>query len=73
MDLEKKAVDVGKKYFFDPSNVAHVLYLAVFAIVAVLVAAVIVIGWRAQQTKKTPYTKHPTSQLVLPARGQAAA
>ncbi len=73
MDLEKKAVAAGKKFVFDPSNFAHVLYLAVAAIVVILIAAVIVVGWRAQQVKKTPYTKHPTSQLSLPVTGRLAA
>ena len=67
MELEKKAMAASKKFVFDPSNFAHVMYLAVFALVAILLTAAIIVGWRARQVKKTPYTQHPTSQLSLPA------
>ncbi len=73
MDLEKKAVVAGKKFVFDPSNFAHVMYLAVFALVAILIAAAMIVGWRARQVKKTPYTKSPTAQVYLPATGRLRA
>ena len=73
MDLEKKAVAAGKKFVFDPSNFAHVVYLAVFALVAILLGAAIVIGWRAKSAQKTPYTKHPTAELRLAPSGRLAA
>ena len=69
MELEKKAVAAGKKFVFDPSNFAHVMYVAVFALLAILIAAAMIVGWRARQVKKTPYTQHPTAQLVVPVTG----
>ena len=73
MDLEKKALAVGKKFVFDPSNFAHVVYLAVFALVAVLLAAAIIIGWRAKAAQKAPYSKHPTAQLRMEPRSRLVA
>ena len=69
MELEKKAVAASKKFVLGPANFAHVVYLAVFALVAVLLAAAIIVGWRAHQAKKTPFTKHPTAQISVPATG----
>ena len=63
MDMEKKAIAAGKKFVFDPSNFAHVMYLAVFALVAILLGAAIIVGWRAKSAQKTPYTKHPTALI----------
>ena len=50
----------------DPSNFAHVLYLAVAAILVIVVAALVIVSWRAHQKNKTPYTKHPVSLLNEP-------
>lgn len=55
----------GKKP--DVAMFAHVLYLAVGAVVVIIVAAVIIVSWRAHKKNTPPYTKHPTSQLHLPA------
>ena len=50
----------------DPSIFAHVVYLAVGAIVVIIVAAIIVVSWRAHKKNTPPYTKHPTAQLHVP-------
>lgn len=67
MELKDKALDAEKKFFSQPVNFAHVMYLAVFALVAILIAAGIIVTWRAKQTKKGPYTPHPTAQMYVPA------
>lgn len=66
MDLEKKAVAAEKKFFFDPSNFAHVLYLALAALLVVLLAFAIIVGWRSKVVKKVPFDKHPTAEIFRP-------
>ncbi len=51
----------------DPSMFAHVVYLAAGAILVIVIAALIVVSWRSQKKNTPPFTKHPTSQLDLPA------
>lgn len=68
MAMKDKAIAAEKKFFMQPANFAHVVYLAVFALVAVLIAAAIIVTWRAKQVKKGPFTKHPTAQILLPER-----
>lgn len=64
--MKEKALKAEKKFFLQPANFAHVLYVAVFALVAILIAAAIIVTWRAKQTKKGPYSPHPTAQIFLP-------
>ena len=51
---------------FDKSNFAHVVYVAVFAIVAVILFAIFVIAWRSKKVHTPPFTKSPTAQLSEP-------
>ena len=57
----------------DPSIFAHVVYLSVAALVVIIVAVVIIVGWRSHKKNTPPFTKHPVSQLVLPANAPARA
>ncbi len=50
----------------DVSTIAHVLYLAVGAVMVIIIAAIIVVSWRARKKNTPPFTKHPTSHLILP-------
>lgn len=50
----------------DKPRIAYVGYLTIFMLVATLLAAAVIVTWRARAVKRTPYSKHPTSQLVLP-------
>ncbi len=50
----------------DPSIFAHVVYLAVGALVVIIVAAIIIVTWRGHKKNTPPYTKRPTAQLSLP-------
>lgn len=56
----------------DPSIFAHVVYLAVAALLLIIIGAVIFMSWRSHEKTQPPYTKHPVSQLVLPAGIRAA-
>lgn len=58
MQIENKKADV--------STIAHVLYLAVGAVMVIVIAAIIVISWRSHKKNTPPFTKHPTSRLMLP-------
>ena len=71
MEMKEKAIHAEKKFFMQPANFAHVLYVAVFALVAILIAAAIIVTWRAKQVKKGPYNKHPTAQIFVPADAPA--
>ena len=51
---------------FDKSNFAHVLYVAVFAVVAIILFAIFVIAWRSKKNHNPPFTKTPTARLVAP-------
>ncbi len=57
----------------DPSMMAHILYLAVGAIMVVIIAALIIVSWRAHKKNTPPFTKHPTSRMVLPQRAPSIA
>ena len=50
----------------DPSTFAHVVYLAAGAILVIVIAALIIVTWRSHKATTPPFTKHPTSKLVLP-------
>ncbi len=50
----------------EPANFAHVVYVAVFAIVAIVIFAIVVIVWRSKKVHTPPYTAHPTA-LMTPA------
>ena len=63
MDTEKKVAAVWKKYSFDPSNFAHVMYLAVGALLAIILFAAVVVGWRSKKSHTPPFTPHPTARL----------
>ena len=51
----------------EPANFAHVVYMAVFAVVAIVIFAIVVIAWRSKKVHTPPYTQHPTAQLAVPA------
>lgn len=51
----------------DKSSFAHVLYMAVFAIVVIVLFAIFVIAWRSKKQHKPPYTQSPVSRLTAPA------
>ncbi len=57
----------------DPSIFAHVVYLAAGALLAIIIAAVIIISWRAHKKNKAPFNKHPVSQLMVPRQVSRAA
>ena len=48
----------------DPSIFAHVVYLAAGAILVIIIAAIIIVGWRSHKKNQPPFTKHPTSLLI---------
>ena len=50
----------------DASMFAHVVYLAAGAILVIIIAALILVGWRSTKKNTPPFTKHPVSRLVVP-------
>ena len=53
-------------------NFGLVVLMAATAILGIIIAAALIVGWRARHVKKTPYTKDPTAQLAAPPRLSAA-
>ena len=57
----------------EPANFAHVVYMAVFAVVAIVIFAIVVIAWRSKKVHTPPYTQHPTAQIAPAALGDGLA
>lgn len=49
-----------------------VVALFAVAILVIFITAAIIVTWRAHSKEKTPYTKHPVSQLSVPELRQLA-
>lgn len=54
-------------------NFALVGLLFALALIAIFVAAAVIVTWRAHNRNKTPFTKHPVSQLAEPLHRQTLA
>ena len=57
----------------DKPNFGLVGLMAATALLVIIIAAAMIVGWRARHVKKVPYEKHPTSQITEPLRSLQAA
>ena len=65
MDLEQTD---GQK-----PNFGLVGLMTATALLVIIIAVAMIVSWRAGKAKKVPYTKHPASQLSMPAGDRIAA